>query len=237
MALALAGTFVTAMALLVMVTDYRPTGNVTLFEAALREPAPVTARATANSVSISPTITERGKPEPLAGPYQSLEIATTPQAPAPVRLIAEAIGVDATIISLGLDGGTGQMEVPNDVRDVGWYRHGPGPGEVGSALLAAHVDGYGQGSGVFFDLKALEPGDEVRIVDADGAEQLFIVGARATYHKDELPLDVLFSRGGHPVLTLVTCGGGFNQTSRSYDSNVVVYAVPSEFASEYLSSV
>ncbi len=27
---------------------------------------------------------------------------------------------------------------------------------------------------------------------------------------------------------------GFNQTNRSYDSNVVVYAVPAEFVSEYL---
>ena len=100
-------------------------------------------------------------------------------------------------------------------------------------MLAGHVDGYGQGPGVFFDLSELEPGDEVRIVDTDGAEQLFVVGARAIYEKHELPLDVLFSRGGSPILTLITCGGGFNQTERSYDSNVVVYAVPAELASEY----
>ena len=49
---------------------------------------------------------------------------------------------------------------------------------------------------------------------------------RSTYLKNELPFDTIFSREGNPVLTLVTCGGGFSQSSRSYDSNVVVYAVP-----------
>lgn len=47
-----------------------------------------------------------------------------------------------------------------------------------------------------------------------------------TYAKDELPLDVIFSRAGAPVLTLVTCGGGFSPSEETYDSNVVVYATP-----------
>ena len=225
----LTGLFVVAMALLAMVTNYRPVGNVALFEAALRQPPPAVVRTTA----LSSRAIENGGSERFVGPYHPLVLATAERAPAPVRLIVGAIGVDAIIVRLGLDQGTGQMEVPEDVREVGWYSHGPGPGEVGSAVLAGHVDGYGQGLGVFFDLNELEPGDEVRIVDAEGGEQLFVVGARAIYEKHELPLDVLFSRGGSPVLTLITCGGGFNQTNRSYDSNVVVYAVPAEFAPEY----
>lgn len=60
----------------------------------------------------------------------------------------------------------------------------------------------------------------------DGESRSFRVVARATYLKTELPLDAIFSREGDPVLTLVSCGGGFSRSTGSYDSNVVVYAVP-----------
>jgi hypothetical protein len=72
----------------------------------------------------------------------------------------------------------------------------------------------------------LEEGDRVAVSYDDGSETGFRVVARVTYDKDELPLDVIFSREGPPVLTLITCGGGFNTNIGSYDSNVVVYAVP-----------
>ena len=127
-ALVLTGSFVVAMALLAILADYRPTGNVALFEAALRQPPPAGAHAT--PVAASANAIANSGPEPFAGPYPSLEIAAANRAPAPVRLIVESIGVDAAITGLGLDQGTGQMEVPNDVREVGWYSHGPGPGEV-----------------------------------------------------------------------------------------------------------
>ncbi len=48
----------------------------------------------------------------------------------------------------------------------------------------------------------------------------------ALYPKEELPLDAIFSKEGPPVLTLITCGGGFDPGVARYDSNVVVYAMP-----------
>ena len=119
------------------------------------------------------------------------------------------------------------MDVPDNVTEVAWYRHGPRPGEEGSAVLAAHVDLRGPGRGLFFDLDRLAPGDEVVVTYEDGSTAGFEVLARSIYLKDELPLDAIFSRNGSPTLTLVTCGGGFSQSARSYDSNVVVYAAPS----------
>ncbi len=93
-------------------------------------------------------------------------------------------------------------------------------------MLAAHVDLAGPGRGLFYDLGDLEPGDEVEVGYDDGTTARFLVTARAIYEKTELPLDVIFSRDGSPVLTLVTCGGEFSRSARSYDSNVVVFAVP-----------
>lgn len=146
----------------------------------------------------------------------------------PVGLRIDTIDVDAPIAAFGVDRRTGDMDVPDNVTDVAWYKFGPRPGENGSAVLAAHVDLASQGPGVFFDLNTLEPGDRVTVEYEGGEEVLFRVTARVVYEKAELPLDVIFSREGPTVLTLITCGGGFNRQVLSYDSNVVVYAVPDD---------
>lgn len=149
----------------------------------------------------------------------------------PVGLRIGSIDVDAPIAPFGVDRRTGDMDVPNNVTEVAWYKFGPRPGENGSAVLAAHVDLASQGPGVFFDLNTLEPGDRVTVEYEGGEELVFRVTARITYEKTELPLDVIFSREGPTVLTLITCGGGFNRQVQSYDSNVVVYAVPDDGSS------
>lgn len=146
--------------------------------------------------------------------------------PKPTGLHIEAIGVSADIKPHGVDRSTGQMDVPDNVFDVGWYMYGPSPGDPGSAVLAAHVDLYGQGPGVFFDLDRLEPGDVISVSFDDGTDALFDVWATTTYRKDQLPTDVLFNRDGPPTLSLVTCGGGFDRSTSRYDSNVVVFASP-----------
>ena len=144
----------------------------------------------------------------------------------PVALKVNSIDVDAPIIPTGVDLLTGQMAVPGNVRDVAWYEYGSRPGESGSSVLAAHVDLASQGPGVFFNLRDVSQKDLIEIEFSDGSMSLFRVEARTVYQKDELPLDKIFARSGSPVLTLITCGGGFSESSGSYDSNVVVYAVP-----------
>jgi LPXTG-site transpeptidase (sortase) family protein len=129
----------------------------------------------------------------------------------PVALRIPAIDVAAPVNSSGVEA-NGDMDVA--------------PGEPGSAVLAAHVDLARQGPGVFFNLRTLTPGDVVLVDFDDGTTESYRVQARTIYEKTELPIDTIFSRGGPPVLTLITCGGGFNRDVGSYDSNVVVYAVP-----------
>ncbi len=143
----------------------------------------------------------------------------------PVALRIPAIDVAAPVSPAGVEA-NGDMEVPGNVTEVGWYKFGPAPGEPGSAVLAAHVDLARQGPGVFFNLRTLEPGDVILVDFDDGTTESYRVQARTIYEKTELPIDTIFSRGGPPVLTLITCGGGFNRNVGSYDSNVVVYAVP-----------
>lgn len=143
----------------------------------------------------------------------------------PVTLRIPAIGVEAPVKPAGVEA-DGEMEVPGNVSEVGWYKYGSAPGESGSAVLAAHVDLAGSGPGVFFDLRLVEPGDIILVDLDDDTTLTYRAEARTVYDKDDLPTEAIFSRQGPQILTLVTCGGGFNRSLRSYDSNVVVYAVP-----------
>lgn len=143
--------------------------------------------------------------------------------PAPDRIRIPAIGVDAGVVPVGV-APNGEMEVPPSISQVAWYRHGPLPGDPGSAVLAAHVDFDGR-PGAFRRLAELAPGDLVLVATGSSWAAFRVVG-RTTYPKAELPTAELFRRTGEAVLTLVTCGGGFNPSLRSYDSNVVVLATP-----------
>ena len=205
-------------------------GDVETVEESLTPQAPTTAPALPGQVdddTVSST-TPENEPEPLlaANEISRLDQLADVATRVPVGLRIDSLGVDAPVEAYGIDERTGQMDVPRNVRDVAWYEHGPAPGEAGSAVLAAHVDLKSQGPGVFFDLKRLEPGDLILVTYDDGSEQWFETRARNTYQKEDLPLDVIFSREGAAVLTLITCGGGFSASNQSYDSNVVVYAVP-----------
>ena len=49
--------------------------------------------------------------------------------------------------------------------------------------------------------------------------------ARVVSHpKSRFPTDEVYGDTGHAALRLVTCGGAFDERSRSYLDNVVVYA-------------
>lgn len=200
-------------------------GDPGAVEQALRAATSTTSTVAVQDQSAASTTTTTVAPSLR---FTVSESTLVPPAPAPIGLTIRAIGVEAPVEAYGVNRRTGEMDVPTNVRDVAWYQYGPSPGQAGSAVLAAHVDLASQGAGVFFNLRQLEPGDVVEVEYDDGSRQTFRVEARVQYDKTEIPLDVIFATDGPPVLTLITCGGGFNPSIESYDSNVVVYAYPVE---------
>ncbi|GAA3393410.1 class F sortase [Cryptosporangium minutisporangium] len=155
--------------------------------------------------------------------------ATTARAAQPItpqRLRIPGIGVDATVLPVGVEAATGEMEVPRAVDRVGWYRYGPAlDAPAGSMVIAGHVDDASQGPGAFFELRDLGIDDRLVVTGTDGTDRRYRVVAREVFDKSAVPLDRLFSRDGAPRLTLVTCGGSFDRAARSYRDNVVVTAV------------
>lgn len=142
----------------------------------------------------------------------------------PTSISIEGIGVaEAPVVDVGVEE-NGDMEIPG-AKDVGWYRFNPTPGEPGSSVLAAHIS-YNGTPGVFRYLADVEIGERVVVAFDDGTTSEFEIVELAQYDKDELPDDRVFAKDGDPVLTLITCGGDFNRSLRSYEDNVIAYAVP-----------
>jgi sortase (surface protein transpeptidase) len=190
-----------------------------------RAPRVGDAALRAGDVAAPDGVTGAADPPPAT---RSARIADLDQAPTavPERLRIEEIDVEAPIVTVGVED-DGEMEVPEDVGDIGWYRHGPAPGEPGTAVVAGHVDSREQGRGAFFDLRRVDVGARVEVTDSAGDVQRFEVVARRTYDKATLPADELFSRTGPSQLVLITCGGDFDREAGSYRENVVLYAQPS----------
>ncbi len=204
----------------------------------LTRPSPDTGDAGALPVPATAATTPTPEPSPAPTPAPSPDgprvaaapTATPPAASAasaapPVQVRIGAIGLDATIVGVGV-AADGQLAVPDDVSVVGWYRFGSAPGQPGATVLAGHVDARTQGPGAFRRLAALEAGDRVEIRTGDGAWQAFTVSARRTYAKQAVPLGALFTRQGPSHLLLITCGGAFDPATRRYADNVVVAAAP-----------
>lgn len=140
----------------------------------------------------------------------------------PVELDIPAIGVDVPLIGLGTTS-AGELEVPADYQQVGWFTGGAAPGHTGPAVIAGHVDST-DGPAPFFRLRNLTAGDEVFVRSADGTQHTFRVDGVQQYPKDQFPSAAVYGPAPGPVLRLITCGGTFDRASRHYRDNVVVFA-------------
>ena len=157
---------------------------------------------------------------PPAGGIPDVE----PAGPQPVALSIPELGIDRSVVrAVGVEP-NGEYEVPI-ASEIGWYRFGSAPGEAGSAVLAGHI-AYDGENGVFSELASVEVGSTVEIVLDDGSTVTYEIVELETYEKTALPFDDIFSETGDDRVVLITCGGEFNPSLRSYESNVVAYAQP-----------
>jgi len=140
----------------------------------------------------------------------------------PVALAIPAIGVRTALERLGRTP-QGTLQVPASTTEAGWYTGSPRPGEIGSAIIAGHIDST-QGPGVFFRLRVLRPGDLVYVRRSDGTLVVFRVYAERMYAKTRFPTERVYGPAPDAELHLITCGGVFDPATGSYLSNVVVYA-------------
>lgn len=164
--------------------------------------------------------------EPIRAP--AMTVQTPPVAPAavnyglPVRLAVPKLQVNAPITYMGLTKG-GQMNVPGNVIDAGWYKYGALPGNVGTAVIAGHLDGLRGEAGVFSRLEKLAAGDSIIVTDSNNKAVVFVVREMKSYGQDEQPSEVFNSTSG-AHLNLITCAGSWDKTEKKFAKRLVVFA-------------
>lgn len=155
----------------------------------------------------------------VARPARSQRVRFIPQ-----RVVLPG-GASAVVQSADTVGGV--LQVPDDIRKIGWWTGGAYVGDpFGATVLAGHVDSVDQGIGFFARLLKVKKGDLVR-VSGEGHQATYRVASVGLVAKQALADDgAAFDQSGDARLVLITCGGAFIPAEGGYQSNVVVVARP-----------
>jgi len=195
-------------------------------------PAPPGALGTIPAALTSP-VANPPPPPALRDPQANTDltaIPTPPPSPAPfslqssppVSVRASTVGISSSLVQVGLNKDH-TIEVPTSYEQAAWYRFGPTPGALGAAVIIGHVDSY-KGPGVFFNLGDMRPGQVVEVTRADHSVAQFRVDAINSYSKNLFPTEAVYGPINYAGLRLVTCGGTFDEKTKNYQSNTVVFA-------------
>ena len=145
------------------------------------------------------------------------------EASAPTAIEIPSIGVRSThFVPLGIQR-DGTISVPGTAQEVGLYDAGPTPGQLGPAVLAAHVDTPSGVPGIFHELGRVKAGDVVKVSRRDGSHLTFTVDRVAAYKKTQFPTELVYKGDfTQAEIRLVTCGGP-TDSRNEYRDNVVVF--------------
>lgn len=188
--------------------------------------APGTTKAPSGSNNTPPQASQ----EPRSTAEPPTQIVQTPKLvlprSVPVSISIPSIGVSSPLLQLGLNPNHSLQVPPVDEHPsrAGWYTNSPTPGEIGPSVILGHIDSAKYGPSVFFKLGALQPGATVSVARLDGTVAVFRVDKVVSYKKSQFPTEVVYGNLPYPGLRLITCGGTFDPSVRSYESNIVAYA-------------
>jgi LPXTG-site transpeptidase (sortase) family protein len=169
----------------------------------------------------SPVVTPPTATAPSAdeGVLPTASAAETKQSP--WRLSIPSIDLDAAIQEVGLTP-EGNMGVPSNYTDVGWFKSGPRIGKPGNAVLAGHLNSGPNSGAVFQNLHKLQPGDIIYVKDK-GVQQRFRVTGSQSYTLQEAPMNKIFGSTDKAQLNLITCSGSWDKDRADYDQRLVVF--------------
>lgn len=165
-------------------------------------------------------------PAPLLDiPVPAATEATTTMltASAPMHLDIPAIELSASFTEPLALAENGEVGVPDNYTDVGWYKFSPTPGQIGPSVILGHVDSY-KGPAVFWSIGKLTIGDEIMVTREDGSVATFVVEGLERYPQANFPTEKVYGNISYAGLRLITCSGTYNKGAKRYTHNLVVYA-------------
>jgi hypothetical protein len=137
---------------------------------------------------------------------------------------------DGTVVPIQPAGTTenGSLDVPDDIREAGWWRGGSRLGDpFGVTLLAAHVDSLTQGLGPFAGLLSARAGQRIVLASPHLTQAFAVASLRLLPRRTLAQRRHIFSARGGRRLVLVTCAGPYDPARGGYQNLAVISAVPS----------
>ncbi|HET7092109.1 MAG TPA: class F sortase [Thermomicrobiales bacterium] len=168
-----------------------------------------------------------------ARPGPILTFSSTPEPKKPKGLTPTEIQIDKAGVDAPVEEGTispdGVMVDPSGPWVVTWYKALSMLGTKSNVVMAGHIDYWGVGPSVFQALPNMAAGDTIRVIADDGEvfeyetewSRLFNVATELT--PEVIQKDVV-GPTGKESLTLITCGGDFDQARGEYVSRQVLRA-------------
>lgn len=162
-------------------------------------------------------------------PASAKKTATAPTQPAskkaaqaPVRLSIPAIALSERVVPVGVNS-RGDLDVPSgSTNNIGWYAKGTVPGQMGSAVMDAHVFAG------FSHLNEVAAGDDIYVGMADGTTRRFTATKAKVFALADLSPEELYSQNDGRYLHLITCAGSLTPDRSTYTHRLVVYATLAE---------
>ena len=121
------------------------------------------------------------------------------------------------------------IDIPEDISEVGWYKHGAAPGSTGgSSVIVGHRDGISPEPGAFYYLDKVNVGDSIIIDQSNYSTNTYIVSSILKIDKKKFynVANGVFSLNGSPKLRLISCIGPYHEKWGGYKRNIIITATP-----------
>ncbi len=142
----------------------------------------------------------------------------------PTKITISSVGINAPVIPTGLES-NGELHVPSNTTQAGWYKYGTFPGQTGSAVITAHLN-YGKNftPGVFANLHNAKVGDSIKITDAAGSVYAYTINKMDYVSQNAFPTNEVYGKIDYPGLRLISCAGVYDKSTHRYTQDLIVYA-------------
>lgn len=172
------------------------------------------ASTSSEVVTASTTTPDETAPTETCDEYAAADVR-------PKKIQISKVDIDGCVQRVGIDQ-YNAVAVPTNVHVAGWYVDSPLPGDEGVSLVDGHIVGR-YSDAIFGRLHQLETGDVVRVVAGDNSVRVFEVVEVVSYPEGDATRELFKPLDGvDRQLTLITCGGRYDNASQAYDERLIV---------------